>query len=644
MMYEGQEVFVDIGPYGGVNYKVTEIIMDKSSKGKKLTTLEKFILSEGAMRMGGEGAPLSPQETSIDPVLIGLYSTLEQRHESQLIESVKSRANLLKILGFDFGSITTGLDSGINTDQIVTSIDDFINIESRRQLKLRFSNDLKIHELLNIKLFEDGSSSLEFVFLDKLIEKSTNSFERLYYRICKAIMEVFADPQRRVKANYIYAKFGGADSLVINSLERPYQVTKVSLLMGMSNQYFSIRLTSAQDDTVRNLINFESLGRKIQPSLEQALGKEASAEIINKYLEEQGRRFLLLYSLYSMVTKKLNTKSRAILFGKKAGQYYTMQEFSEILFGKKKVVSGLLETPNPKVKDINTMWTLEYLATQTKPRPRLGFNPDKETLKFIREEAQKIIHKAITDQMGEGMNLLAVKMIFDSLRALSENGDFYDIPRLSEQIGRDRNRRYLTNKVFGPNRNPADSAVTALLELLIREGINEEHEAYKSANLFLQTRGLKYLDFDFYARKFRGLSGPKVSDRSILSPSEVDMAKTIVWGITGGRSWLTGELINYDKTKLHHILHNPNNNDLTLYGLDHENKFSYFAAVTGDENSGILEGKNKKVLENQLLFMWEQFKAGNFAEATKYWDDDLRAEFIMQRQSMNYLDYWLKST
>ena len=121
------------------------------------------------------------------------------------------------------------------------------------------------------------------------------------------------------------------------------------------------------------------------------------------------------------------------------------------------------------------------------------------------------------------------------------------------------------------------------------------------------------------------------------------MAKTIVWGITGGRSWLTGEQIDYDDTKLHHILHDPNPPYKTLYGLDHENKYSYFAAVTGDENSGVLEGENKKVWENKLLFMWEQFKAGNFAEATKYWDKKLRAEFLMQRQSMNYLDYWLKN-
>ena len=42
--------------------------------------------------------------------------------------------------------------------------------------------------------------------------------------------------------------------------------------------------------------------------------------------------------------------------------------------------------------------------------------------------------------------------------------------------------------------------------------------------------------------------------------------------------------------------------------------------------------------------MWEQFKAGNYAEATKEWDPNLRAEFLMQRQSMKYLDYWLKKS
>ncbi|KKN55254.1 hypothetical protein LCGC14_0584220, partial [marine sediment metagenome] len=58
-LYEGQEVFIDIGPYGGVNYKVTEMIMNKNTRGETLTSFENFILSEGAMKMGGMAAPIS---------------------------------------------------------------------------------------------------------------------------------------------------------------------------------------------------------------------------------------------------------------------------------------------------------------------------------------------------------------------------------------------------------------------------------------------------------------------------------------------------------------------------------------------------------------------------------------------------------
>jgi hypothetical protein len=58
MMYEGHEIFVDVGPYGGVNYRVTKKIIDKSARGETLTELERFILSETAIRMGGKKAPI----------------------------------------------------------------------------------------------------------------------------------------------------------------------------------------------------------------------------------------------------------------------------------------------------------------------------------------------------------------------------------------------------------------------------------------------------------------------------------------------------------------------------------------------------------------------------------------------------------
>jgi hypothetical protein len=630
LMYEKHTVFVDIGPYGGVNYRVLEIIMDKSSKGETLTDLEKFILSEGAKRMGGQGAPLNPQETPIDPVLTEIYLKLEQRHEDQLIEYIKARASLLKHLEFDFGSLANSLDSSISVLPIVTSIDDFINIEFKKQFDLRFSNDLKINELVNVKLSEDGSSSIEFVFLDKLIKKSTDSFEKLYLRICKAVMEVFADPQRSSQASYIKRIFGSADNLIITTLERPYQVTKVSLIMGMGRAYLTDTLQrSDRPLDARAMIYFKTIAQKIQPALDKAFGRDVSMGIISEYLGEQGRRFQLLYSLYSLVTEK-------------TGQYYTQGAFSKILFGKEDKVSILLRTPNPMIGDINSMWTLEYLATQAKPRPRLGFNPNKETLKSIIDETKKIIHKTITNQISGSLSPLAVKMIFDSLYALSEKGGFYNLGRLSKLIDRHESKLYLVGKVLGAGRNPADSVVSTLLELLVTEEVSAEHEAFKSANLFLQTRGLEYLDFDFYVKKFIELSGPRVSDSSILSPEEVLMAKTIVWGISGGRSWVTGEQINYDETVLHHILHDPKSH-LTLYGLDHENKFSYFAAVTAGENTGELEGKNKKVHENELLYMWEQIRAGNYYEATRHWKNkQWRRDFARQATSLNYIDNWVK--
>lgn len=112
------------------------------------------------------------------------------------------------------------------------------------------------------------------------------------------------------------------------------------------------------------------------------------------------------------------------------------------------------------------------------------------------------------------------------------------------------------------------------------------------------------------------MSGDRVSDASILSPEERHMAKTITWGITGGRSWVTGLEIEFDDTALHHILHD--NEGSTLYGADFENKFNYYVALDGIAENNEMEGMNQKLMEDRFLFMWEQFRAGNFAEANKF--------------------------
>ncbi|KKN19070.1 hypothetical protein LCGC14_0949360 [marine sediment metagenome] len=122
------------------------------------------------------------------------------------------------------------------------------------------------------------------------------------------------------------------------------------------------------------------------------------------------------------------------------------------------------------------------------------------------------------------------------------------------------------------------------------------------------------------------------------------MAKTVVWGISGGRSWLTGGKISYDEAWVHHIMHDPITGKI-LYGLDYENRFSCFAAVKGNKENKEVEGLDWKVHEDRFVYMWEQFRAGNYKEATNHWNrftPHRQADFLRERRSLNYLDNWLQ--
>ena len=52
-MYEGHEILLDQGIYGGINYEVQKIIFDKIYRGETLTELESYIIDLGAYIMGG---------------------------------------------------------------------------------------------------------------------------------------------------------------------------------------------------------------------------------------------------------------------------------------------------------------------------------------------------------------------------------------------------------------------------------------------------------------------------------------------------------------------------------------------------------------------------------------------------------------
>ncbi len=325
-----------------------------------------------------------------------------------------------------------------------------------------------------------------------------------------------------------------------------------------------------------------------------------------------------------------------------------MEEFSEIFFSTKQRVHGLI-TKDPKRRDLNTLWLLEYLVSTMKERVgvnrKLGFAPREKKLETIIFEAKKIIRAEIIRQT-KSMSPVAVNLILDSLYALSEKLGFLDFQAFSELTTYNSYGEYLSDQIFGKGRNPPEKYVNQLRSVLIREGISSDHMAVQWAELFLQTKGFKYLDFEFYIDKLKLLSGNRESDTPIIKSGTETyyMALTVTYAMTGGRSWKTGEKLDFDEVMLHHIMHDANG--LTFYGVDYENKYEYFACLKKDgENREVEKASEKRYWENTFANMWSSLKSrdyGALRRALAHWENDLMVEeLITELQSSRYLDKWL---
>ncbi len=333
-------------------------------------------------------------------------------------------------------------------------------------------------------------------------------------------------------------------------------------------------------------------------------------------------------------------------FGEKTGKYYNTEVFSQILFqdpGKSKV---LKRTPDPAIRDLNEMWKLEDLINKLRPNRELGFDNDGRTItdidKVIKEiqfESKKLIRSAVMKQLHGSLSPVAVLMIWESLNALSKKGREMSFAALSQEIDLHGSKLYLTSKVFGAGRNPADSVARSLKGLLEREGVSNDDMAMQWTQLFLDTRGLSMIDFDFYQRELTlAAANTRVSHRSVLSTEQNLMVRTIVYALSGGRSWKTGKRISYDEALVHHIRHGSNT--LTLYGGVYDT-IKNFACLDGNEENLEVERTDKQKWENIFIYMWKQFKAGNWEEALKHWEKADRIDFLRDRRSRRYLDYWL---
>jgi hypothetical protein len=284
------------------------------------------------------------------------------------------------------------------------------------------------------------------------------------------------------------------------------------------------------------------------------------------------------------------------------------------------------------------MWTLEYMITQIKANKKLGFNPSEGTLNEIRNEITGIIRKNFISQVSEALSPVAVIMILESLKALSEvRGYRVSFNELSTLINRNENKLFIT-RMFGSGRAPPRAATMRLLSLLTSEGVNPNHMAVQFVELYLNTRGLAHINFDFYLRELNfGLESVQTLKTTLTQEKRL-MAKSIIWGITAGRSWITGEKMTYDQTILHHIRHDANGK--TLYGGIYDT-LTNFAAVRGDKENKLVEGVEQQKYETIFIYMWEMFKQGKFREATMHWNPIIQDEFIKELNSIRYLKYWI---
>lgn len=573
-------------------------------------------------------------------ILNEVYLILENFEAGvKLIENIKSIVPMLQAMNFDFGTIIRWWDSGVSVSQIYSHMTDYAKDKIYSKFRLKFTTSLSLDELIRINIYKDKAPSLDFIFLDTLIEQSNNPFEKMYFRICNEIMKVYADPNSNYVSRYLTRVFG--DVLNIKDINRPLPFTKISRLIGMSSQYFENLIKRYEkylsgEQKNEPYIQFNSFAKKIEPSLVRVLGANFAHEAIQDHLGEKGYRYQMFYSLYLLLYEKIHTD-----------KIFTVEEFSEIFFGKPAQVMGLIKT-DPLKKDLDTLWMLEYQVSKMKDREsrnkELGFAPKAETLKEIIFEAKKIIRAEFTRQT-KGISPIAVNMILDSLYALSEKRGFLDFNAFSELTTYNFYGEYLSAQIFGKERNPPNKYADAIRRVLAREGLDSEHMAVQWTELYLQTKGFKYLDFEFFIDKFKLLSGDRVSDEAIVRSGtpEHHMALTITYLMTGGRSWMTGELIDFDKALLHHILHDASG---TLYGVDYENKYQYFACLDDSkgENQKVEKRSKQQYWEDKFIYMWQQFKAGNYKEATEHWNDldpQNQKDFLRERRSSRYLDKWL---
>ena len=126
----------------------------------------------------------------------------------------------------------------------------------------------------------------------------------------------------------------------------------------------------------------------------------------------------------------------------------------------------LLRNPTTAKRDLDQMWTVEYLVSKMRVNTKIGFNPSEKTLNEIKNEVIGIIRKNFISQVSQGLPPESVIMVLESLKALSEIREHrVSFKELSLEIDRNENKFFLT-RMFGSGRTTPRAVTLRLLEVL----------------------------------------------------------------------------------------------------------------------------------------------------------------------------------
>ncbi|MFX1316875.1 MAG: hypothetical protein ACFE9T_13520, partial [Promethearchaeota archaeon] len=340
-----------------------------------------------------------------------------------------------------------------------------------------------------------------------------------------------------------------------------------------------------------------------------------------------GSRYELFYSIYSIFYEYTKIPLSYLTLSKLI--YPEVQSFG----GRQTKIMTLLRY-DPSKSDLNEMWKLEYGITKLKPNPDLGFDVDYDTIKKIQEDCIKLIRTRIINELvSERVSPTLFNAIWESLYALS--GDIaVDIFWLrGEIVGWYRpNKDYLTG-ILKTGETPHSGIIKSLFKFLIKEGIESDHMAVQWTKRWLETKDLDSIDFKLYFEEINiplsQLSGK--SDHSTLTPNQKKLAREILYGLSCGRSWLTGDPIDLDDALVHHIRHNQFGD--TLYGGFYDT-LKNLAVIAGRAENLLVEGPYSGQWEDKLIKTWERLSRYHIdGIPPDHWSDENKVAFMKERHS-----------